>query len=86
MRRGQKRGEFHPFWAKMTKTPGNKIVQIDPCGVCLGKGPKTEFDEAAYFAGSFTPQQVRERWPRGHCPGCNSTSYASFTHFTAGDW
>ena len=38
---------------------------------------------------SLTSDAVRARWPRGHysCPcGSHGIVYASFEHYTAGDW
>jgi len=46
------------------------------------------FDAEA--ARGLSDKEVRRRWPRfqGVCPNCNAQviAYASFEHFTMGDW
>lgn len=42
------------------------------------------FDEVA--ACGLSSAEVRARWPRLHCPDCNTTMYASAHHYHAGDW
>ena len=41
-------------------------------------------------ARGLTAEEVRKRWPRfyGHCPDCGDRliKYASYLHYTAGDW
>lgn len=42
------------------------------------------FDEEA--ARSLQVEEIRKRWPRHWCDACNTISYASYTHYLAGDW
>ena len=46
------------------------------------------FDERA--AAGLTADEIRQRWPRSTeaCPDCGATvtSYASFAHYSLGDW
>lgn len=42
------------------------------------------------LAATMSPEEVRERWPRGHmqCPDCGMyvISYADAQHYILGDW
>ena len=42
------------------------------------------FDPEA--AKNLSDEEVREKWPRGHCSECNTIVYAGYEHYLAGDW
>lgn len=70
-------------------------VILDAYGAPLSAERATPCDHGVQFdaeaARGLDANEVRKRWPRGfgNCPkGCgfNGIAYASFEHYTAGDW
>ncbi len=55
---------------------------------CTHEGAKVEFDADA--ARGMSVAEIRKRWPRfmGNCPDCGAQliKYASWLHYSFGDW
>lgn len=59
-------------------------------GPCTHPKVAPSFDVEAARAGNLSSSEVQRRWPRFHgtCPDCGLSLilYASFDHYTWGDW